>query len=327
MKTPPTTDVLRNQQTPPAREDILVNRAMTLGQWGLVGVLSVIWGGSFFFIGVAVKELPPLSIVLSRVGFAAVFLLLYVGLTRRKMPADVKLWVTFFQMGLLNNLMPFCLIVWGQKHIESGLASILIATTPIFSVILAHFLTRDERLTVQRASGVLVGWLGVAVLIGIESLRGFGIEVLGQLSVLGAAGIYAYAAIFGRRFKGLDPVVVSTCMLCASTVMILPLTLVIDRPWQLAPSAATWGALLGLSAVSTSFAYIIYFRVLAVAGATNVMLVTFLVPLSAILLGVLVLGERPGWNAFGGMALIFAGLIAIDGRLLKRSGGNPKRLW
>ncbi len=326
MKTPPTTDSLRNQQTP-ARDDALVNRVMTPGQWGLVGVLSIIWGGSFFFIGVAVKELPPLSIVLSRVGFAAVFLLLYVGISRRKMPADLKLWGTFFLMGLLNNLIPFCLIVWGQQYIQSGLASILIATTPIFSVVLAHFLTREERLTVKRASGVAIGWLGVAVLIGIESLKGFGIEVLGQLSVLSAAGIYAYAAIFGRRFKGLDPVVVSTCMLCASTLMILPLTLVIDRPWQLAPSAAAWGALFGLSAVSTSFAYIIYFRVLAVAGATNVMLVTFLVPVSAILLGVLVLGERLGWNAFGGMALIFAGLIAIDGRLLKRSGANPKRLW
>jgi len=155
----------------------------------------------------------------------------------------------------------------------------------------------------------------------LESLKGFGLHVTGQIAVLGAAFLYACAAIYGRRFKGISPVVVSAGMLSASAVVMLPLALIIEQPWNLTPSTITWGALLGLSVVSTSVAYIIYFRVLATAGATNILLVTFLIPVSAILLGVMVLGEAPGWNAFGGMALIFLGLIAIDGRFLS----NVKR--
>ncbi len=294
------------------------NAVMGLGEWGLILILSVIWGGSFFFVGVAVKTMTPLTIVSCRVGFAALILLGVVRMTGRQMPASPRVWLAFFVMGALNNLIPFSLIVWGQTHIDSSLASILNATTPIFSVVLAHLLTRDEHLTANRMTGVLLGWVGVAVLIGVESLGGFGIQGLGQLAVLGASCAYACAAIYGRRFKALDPVVVSTGMLLASTLMILPLALIIEHPWHLTPGAATWAALFGLAAISTALAYIIYFRVLAVAGATNILLVTFLIPVSAIFLGVMVLGERPGWNAFGGMGLIFLGLIAIDGRLLKR---------
>ena len=220
-------------------------------------------------------------------------------------------------MGALNNLIPFSLIVWGQTHIESGLASILNATTPIFSVVLAHFLTREERLTANRITGVTIGWIGVAMLIGIESLRGFGIEVMGQLAVVGATFSYACAAIYGRRFKGINPLIVATGMLCGSTIMMTPLALVIEQPWNLSPGITTLMALFGLAAVSTSLAYIIYFQVLATAGPTNLLLVTFLLPVSAILLGVVVLAERLAWNAFTGMGLIFIGLIAIDGRLLK----------
>ena len=234
------------------------------------------------------------------------------------MPSSLGLWGGFIVMGALNNLIPFSLIVWEQTHIESGLASILNGTTPIFSVILAHFLTKEERLTANRMSGVLVGWVGVTVLIGIDSLRGFGIEVFGQIAVLGAAFSYACAAIYGRRFKGLSPLVVATGMLCGSTIMMTPMALFIDQRWNLSPSGYTMMALFGLAAISTSLAYIIYFRVLATAGPTNLLLVTFLIPLSAILLGVMVLGERLELNAFVGMGLIFIGLIAIDGRLLER---------
>jgi drug/metabolite transporter (DMT)-like permease len=255
---------------------------------------------------------------LCRVGFASIILLVVVTLKGKKMPVSLGQWGAFFIMGALNNLIPFSLIVWGQTHIDSSLASILNATTPIFSVVLAHFLTREEQLTLNRMAGILIGWLGVTVLIGIESLKGFGVEVFGQIAVLGAGFFYSCAAIFGRRFSGMDPVVVATGMLCGSTIMMIPMALIIEQPWNLNPSAITWAALFGLSAISTSLAYIIYFRVLATAGATNLLLVIFLVPVSAILLGVIILGERPGWNAFGGMALIFLGLIAIDGRLLQR---------
>jgi drug/metabolite transporter (DMT)-like permease len=306
-----------NEKSGPSRNDT-INKVMGIKEWGLIFILSIIWGGSFFFVGIAVKTMTPLTIVLCRVGFASIILLLIVSLTGKKMPISPGLWGAFFIMGALNNLIPFSLIVWGQTHIDSSLASILNATTPIFSVVLAHFLTRKEQLTFNRIMGILIGWIGVTVLIGIESLKGFGIEGLGQIAVLGAGFFYSCAAIYGRRFSGMDPVVVSTGMLCGSTIMMIPMVLLIDQPWNLNPSATTWAALFGLSAVSTSLAYIIYFRVLASAGATNLLLVTFLVPISAILLGVIILGERPGWNAFGGMALIFLGLIAIDGRLLQR---------
>ena len=301
-----------------------VNRVMGFQEWVLIVILSILWGGSFFFVGVAVKEMPSLTIVLCRVALAAVILLAVVFLKGDKMPSSMALWSGFIVMGMLNNLIPFSLIVWGQTHIQSGLASILNGTTPIFSVILAHFLTKEERLTTNRMSGVLVGWVGVAVLIGIDSLRGFGIEVFGQIAVLGAAFSYACAAIYGRRFKGLSPLVVATGMLCGSTIMMTPMALIVDQPWNLSPGVMTIMALLGLAAISTSLAYIIYFKVLATAGPTNLLLVTFLIPLSAILLGVMVLGERLEWNAFLGMGLIFIGLIAIDGRLLERFKRNDR---
>jgi drug/metabolite transporter (DMT)-like permease len=295
-----------------------VNPKMGIQDWGLVIILSMLWGGSFFFVGVAVKEMPPLTIVLCRVALASIILLVVVYLKRDKMPSSLALWSGFIVLGALNNLIPFSLIVWGQTHVESGLASILNGTTPIFSVVLAHFLTREEHLTTNRMSGVLIGWVGVAVLIGINSLKGSGIEVLGQIAILGAAFSYACAAIYGRRFKGLSPLVVASGMLCGSTIMMTPMALFLDQPWNLSPGIVTMMALFGLAAISTSLAYIIYFRVLATAGPTNLLLVTFLIPLSAILLGITFLGERLGWNAFVGMGLIFIGLIAIDGRLFKK---------
>jgi len=312
----------RKEITMKAETNILktetVNKVMGIKEWSLIGILSILWGGSFFFVGVAVKEMPPLTIVLCRVALASIILLAIVYLKGDKMPSSPSLWGAFIIMGALNNLIPFSLTVWGQTHIESGLASILNATTPIFSVVLAHFLTKEERLTTNRVAGVAIGWMGVAVLIGIESLRGFGVEVLGQIAVLGATLSYAFAAIYGRKFKGISPLIVATGMLCGSTIMMTPLTLFVEQPWNLSPSSTSLMAIFGLAAISTSLAYIIYFRVLATGGATNLLLVTFLIPLSAILLGVMVLGEQLGWNAFVGMGLIFVGLIAIDGRLLKR---------
>ncbi len=295
-----------------------VNQIMGFQEWGLIIILSILWGGSFFFVGVAVKELPSLTIVLCRVALACIILLAVVYLKGERMPSSLAVWGGFIVMGALNNLIPFSLIVWGQTHIESGLASILNGTTPIFSVVLAHFLTKEERLTTNRISGVLLGWVGVIVLIGISSLRSFGIEVFGQIAVLGAAFSYACAAIYGRRFKGFSPLVIATGMLCGSTLMMTPMALFIDQPWNLSPGIFTITAIFGLAAISTSLAYIIYFKVLCTAGPTNLLLVTFLIPLSAILLGVLFLEERLEWNAFMGMGLIFAGLIGIDGRLLKR---------
>ena len=279
-------------------------------EWAQLLTLSVLWGGSFFFMGVAVKSLPPLTIVVLRVGLAAVALNLLILLLRLRMPSEPRVWGTFLAMGILNNLIPFSLIVWGQTHIASGLASILNATTPLFTVILAHFLTSDERATGPRLTGVMVGFIGVALMIGPDAVRSMSAGVAGQLAVLGAGVSYAFAGIYGRRFvrMGIPPMITATGQLTAATVVLCPLAAIVDRPWTLAvPDSATIGALLGLAFLSTALAYIIYFRILAKAGATNLLLVTFLVPVSAVLLGTQLLGERLNVLHFVGMSLIGLG--------------------
>lgn len=294
-----------------------INHVMGLKEWLLIVFLSVIWGASFFFVEVAVQTMTPFTIVMIRVGGAAAILLGVVKLTGRTLSASPGIWAGFLVLGALNNVIPFSLITWGQTIIDSSLASILNAFSPVFSVLLAHFVTREESLTPSRLMGVVCGWAGVAVLIGVDSLKGAGLQVAGQAAVLAASLLYACAAIFARRFKHLDPVVVAASMLSCSFLIMVPIATLVEQPWKLSPTLTTWGALLGLAAISTSLAYIIYFYVLARAGATNILLVTFLIPVSAIFLGVVVLGETPPWNAFAGMAMIFIGLAAIDGRVVK----------
>jgi len=222
-------------------------------------------------------------------------------------------------MSILNNVIPFTLIVWGQSHIASGLASILNATTPLFTVIVAHYLTVDERLTGQKFAGVIVGFVGVAVMIGAAAFVSLDTSILAQLAILGAALSYGFSGVFGRRFKtmGIPPLATAAGQVTVSSALLLPAALLIDRPWTLAmPSTATILSLVALGLVSTAFAYLIFFRLLARAGATNVGLVTFLIPVSAILLGVFILGETLAIRHVAGMALIGAGLILIDGRIV-----------
>jgi len=302
-----------------------INIRMGALEWALLVILSILWGGSFFFVGVAVKALPPLTLVVLRVGLAALALQLVLRARGLGMPRDGRSWAAFFGMGLLNNMIPFSLIVWGQAQIASGLASILNATTPLFTLVVAHLLTRDERLSGGKLAGILCGLAGVAVIIGPESLHGLGGDLLPQLAVLGAALSYACAGVFGRRFArmGIAPLQTAAGQVSASTILLLPLALLVDRPWQLAvPGLPVWGAVLGLALVSTALAYILYFRLLASAGATNLLLVTFLIPVSAILLGTVFLGERLAAGDFAGMALIGLGLLVIDGRLAGALGAR-----
>lgn len=297
------------------------HKQMGLAEWGLLLVLSLLWGGSFLFNGILVKTLPPLTIVTGRVLIAAVALNLIVRATGHAMPRDGKSWAAFFVMGLINNMIPFCLIVWGQTHIASGLASILNATTPLFGVVVAHLLTADEKMTGNRLLGVLVGFAGVAYMIGFDALRDLGTNVLAQLAVLGAALSYSFAGIYGRRFRrmGMAPLLPAAGQVTASSVLMLPIALVVDQPWTFAaPSAEAWMALLGLALLSTAVAYVLFFRILATAGATNLMLVTFLIPVSAILLGAAILGEQLQAKHLIGMAMIAIGLAAIDGRVFAR---------
>lgn len=297
-----------------------IHTSMSALEWAMLLALSVLWGGSFFFNGVAVRELPPLTIVACRVMLAAVTLLLVMRVMGLKMPTDRTTWMAFIAMGLLNNVVPFTLIVWGQTHVASGVASILNATTPLFTVLVAHGLTRDEKLTGPRLFGIVIGLIGVATLIGMDALRTLGVDALAQLAVLAAAISYAFAGVFGRRFRrlGITPIATATGQVTASSAMLLPLALMVDQPWTLPmPSLSALAALVGIATLSTALAYILYFRILATAGATNLLLVTFLIPVSAIALGVLLLGEAILPKHLLGMACIGVGLAAIDGRLWK----------
>ena len=286
-------------------------------EWILLLVLSVLWGGSFFLTKLAVTELPPFTIVLGRVGVAALALNLVLRARGERLPTDSRSWAAFFAMGLLNNLVPFSLIVWAQTQIASGLAAILNGATPLFAAVLAHWLTADERLTWNRLLGVALGFAGVTVMIGMEALSGLGLHVLAEVAVLAATVSYAFAGIFGRRFRGQSPLVTATGQVTATTVMMLPIVLIADRPWTLAmPTPVALGAIAGLALLSTALAYVIFFRILAAAGATNLLLVTLLIPVSALLLGRFILDEGLAPQQILGMALIALGLAAIDGRLL-----------
>ena len=286
-------------------------------EWFLLVLLSLLWGGSFYFFKVLVTELPPFTIVLARVFLAALLLNVLILIKGDSLPTAPRAWGRFMIMGLLNNLVPFLLIVWAEIHISSGLASILNATTPIFAVLAAHFLTVNEKLSWRKGVGVMFGFLGVVVLVGPTVFAKSGRDQIpAEAACLLGALIYAFAGIYGRRFRAMPALIVATGQITASTVMILPFTLMIDRPWTLQnPAAHTWAAMMGLVVMSTALAYVIYFRILATAGATNVLLVTFLVPISAILLGVMFLNEAFTLHTLGGMILIGLGLAAIDGRL------------
>ena len=304
-------------------------KRMSAAEWTLLLLLSVLWGGSFFFQQVALAALPPFTVLLCRVGLAAAMLGVAVRVAGYRLPASLGGWAPFAIMAVLNNLIPFSLILWGQTHIVSGLAAILTACTPLFTAILAHYLTRDETLTSRRVAGVLLGLAGVVLMLGLDVLAvdggahdgGFSGTVLAQLAVLAAGVSYGCAGIFGRRFAGTPPLVTATGQVTASTVLILPVALLVDRPWTLAPPGArVWAALLGVALISTALGYVVYFRILATAGATNLLLVTLLMPVIALLLGGLVLGERLAPRHLGGMALIAAGLGLIDGRVLAWRG-------
>jgi len=304
----------------------VIQRPMNTVEWGLLILLSAVWGGSFFFNQVAVAELPPLSVVAVRVAGASLILFMVLRMLGIALPRDRRVWAAFLIMGLLNNAIPFTLIVWGQTQIASGVAAILNASTPVFTVILANFLTSDEPMTGRRMAGVLLGLAGVAAMIGGSAVEALGGEFLAKIAVLGAAVSYSLASIFGRRFGTMDmaPMATATGQVMMSSLILVPLALLFDRPWTLPmPSGAALGSLAGIASISTALAYVVYFRLLATAGATNLMLVTLLVPVTAIVLGVAFLGEVLMPRHLVGMALIAAGLATIDGRLFRRRVTSP----
>jgi drug/metabolite transporter (DMT)-like permease len=291
---------------------------MAPSDWAALLVLSVLWGGTFLFAAVAVKEVPPFTLVFLRVSIAALALLIVLRARGIAFPGDAPGWRAFFGMGLLNNAIPFSLIFLGQTEIAAGLASILNATTPLFTVLVLH-LFGTERATGTKIAGVLIGAAGVAVLVGPDALGGLGAQVWAQLAVLGAAVSYAFALLWGRKyFRGVPPLKGAAGQLVASSALMLPIALIVDRPWTLAaPSAAAILSIIAMALVSTALAYLLYFRLIARAGGVNASLVTLLIPASAILLGALILGERLDPVDAAGLALIAGALLVIDGRVFR----------
>jgi drug/metabolite transporter (DMT)-like permease len=284
--------------------------------WALLGFLSILFGGSFFFNGIALRELPPFTLVFLRVVLAAMILLPVALFYRIRFPRGLRGWQPYFGMALLNNVMPFSLVVIGQTYLASGLASILNATTPLFTVMVMAA-AGDEKLLMRRLAGVLTGLIGVIILrgqdVGFESTQGVGI-----LFCLAGAFSYGLAALYARRkLPESPPLATATFQLTASSLMMMTVAAAVERPWQLPmPGATTWLAIAGLAGLSTALAYIVFFQILRRSGSTNVMLVTLLIPVTTILLGYLVLGEVISRREAIGALVIGSALLLIDGRIL-----------
>src|SRR6478672_9895145 len=297
----------------------MIRSQMNRSDWLILSVLALIWGGAFFFIGVAVKHVPPLTYVWLRLTIAAAAMWLFLRFKGQSIGLPREAWASIVLLAVLNNALPFTLFGWGQTHIASGLASILNATTPIWGVVVAHFLTHDERMSPRKIAGVLLGFGGVATMIGPALLAKIGTSGLAQLACVTASLSYALAAVWARRFRrqGISPLSVTTGQLTAGALMMLPASMLVDHPWGHAfPPLGAWAAIIALALLCTALGYVLYCRLSATSGATNAWLVTLLVPPVAILLGSLFLNETLAVQDFLGLGLIALGLAAIDGRVL-----------
>ena len=283
----------------------------------LLITLAALWGPSFLFIKVAVEEIPPLTLVLGRVSIGAAFLLLVLLLQRRHLPVDRRLWGHLAVIALLYNALPWVLLSWGEQYIDSALASILNGTTPLFTIVLAHFLVEGDRITSSKLLGVLLGFAGLFLLI-LPSLRG-GVQAStwGLIAVTAAAALYGVAIIYSRQhLRGLPPLVAPASQLLLATLYMLPLAVIIDRPWTLpTPSAAALGSLVALGIMGTGLAFIVYYRLIESADSTYVSMVTYVIPVFGVILGVLVLNEQLTWYALAGFALILLGVMVVNGLL------------
>ena len=290
---------------------------MNSSTWGLLLLLSVLWGSSFFLVGVAVRELPPLTVVLARVAMAALMLLPFFWFYGHKLPSRLKDWVPFIGMGMLNNVLPFALLFFGQTYITVGLTSIINAMTPLFTVIVMA-LFREEKLTFMRIVGISLGVAGVGIIQGFDGSLDQG-QSLGIGLCLAAALCYGFSALWARRrLVGVPPLKSATCQLISSSLIMVVVVGVVDQPWTLEmPTFEIWLALFGIGLFGTAIAYIVFYRIIRNAGASNVMLVTLLVPITALLLGNLFLEEAFQVQEIIGALVIGLGLLFIDGRIFK----------
>jgi drug/metabolite transporter (DMT)-like permease len=281
----------------------------------LLTLLALIWGGSFFLAAVVLKELPPITVALFRVVGALPALALFVWFKGVSLPRNLKIWSAYLVMGALNNAIPFSLIFWSQTQITSGLTSILNGATGVTGVIVAGLLLHDERLTAHKLIGVVIGFFGVALTIGLDAMRSFDIQSLAPLAVLLAGLSYSLAGVWAKlRLSGQAPEMNALGMIMGSSLLLIPTALWLDGPPSLELMASTWTALLVLAVLCTSVPYLLYFNILKRAGSGNLMLVTLLIPPIAIGLGVIFLKESLQGTALMGFALIALGLTIIDGR-------------
>lgn len=303
-----------------------VQKTISPRAWAELLLLSFIWGGSFLSIRIALNEIGPLSSVAHRTGWAMLILWAYVLLRRLPLPTDPRIWGAFLVMGFLNNVIPFSLMAWGQLHISTGLTSILNAATAIFGVIAAALFFADERLTARKALGVTLGFFGVATAIGLSAFRDFDLRSLGQLAVIGGTISYALAGVWARKMlSGLSPQVAAAGMLTGASLVTLPAAWLIEGPLTLHLQPQTWVAIAYYAIVATAIAYMLYYRVLAMAGSGNLMLCTLLVAPVAIVLGAVVLGEALPLRAYAGFVLLACGLIILDGRIFKPRQNRARR--
>ena len=298
---------------------------MSARNWGLLLVLALLWGSSFFFYKVLVAAVPPVTVVLGRVALAAIAMHLWLMAQGEAMPMSGQAWRRFLLLGFLNCSLPFALIAWSELRISSGLASILNATTPIFMVAVAHWSTDDEKLSAGKAIGIALGIIGVIVLVGPGVLSGGG-DFWAQLAVIAASCTYGFGGVYSRRFKDMSPLQAATGQMTGATILLVPVSLLIDHPWTLAmPSLDVWAAWLAIALVNTALAYVLYYRMIANVGATYMSLVTLVIPPIALLLGAGFLGERVTLQALTGMAIIVLGLAATNERLFRLRSVRPDR--
>ena len=295
--------------------------------WALLFGLAFLWSVSFIFIKVAAADIPVLTLVLVRVGLAALVLHAVVLVSRRAYPRRAGELGRYALMGLVNNVLPFALIVYATPRIGAGAASILNATAPIFALIIAHVATADERITSPKLAGILLGVGGVAAIAGPEAVSGAAGNLLPVAAMLGATFFYGVSAVLGRTFRGSDPRVSAACQLTASTLMLAPVALVVDQPWAMPlPGVKALWAAAGLALFSTALAYVVFFALISRAGATNTVLVTLLIPIGGTVLAWLLLGESFGPGEVSGMLCIGLGLALIDGRVVALFGSRPPKV-
>ncbi len=285
--------------------------------WALLALTAALFASAFFMNKIAVASLAPLTVAAGRVVVAAAIALAMLRLMGGRLPTPGRDWRPLVVIGLLTTAVPFTGIAWGQRYIDSGLAGIIYGTIPIFTVLFAHFLTADERFTARRGMGVAVGLGGVVLIFGPAALAGIGDSLLGSALTLMAATSHALGAIYVRRCRHLSPVVLTSGQLVCGALILVPLSLIFDVPWQLQPTGSALTAVVGVAVVGTAVPLLITFWLIQRIGATNTSLLAFLMPVMAVGLGAVLLGEWLPWQAFAGLALILVGAAAV--------GGGPPR--